>query len=170
MLGGPGSGKSTTAAAVFAELKWLGVVAELVQEYAKDKVWEGHFNILSNQFYVFAKQHQRLLRLEGQVEVAITDSSILNSIIYNNSNPDFNSVVLEEYKKFNNLNFFIQRKKDYVQIGRTQTESEAIDIDGKIKNLLDINEIPYVNFVGAKDSINAMIATILQRLKHETLK
>jgi len=36
---GPGAGKSTTAADVFAKLKWRGVNAELIGEYAKDLTW-----------------------------------------------------------------------------------------------------------------------------------
>lgn len=37
LFGGPGSGKSTGAAYVFARLKMLGYNAELVTEFAKDK-------------------------------------------------------------------------------------------------------------------------------------
>ncbi len=40
LLGGPGSGKSTTAADVFARLKWQDINCELVTEFAKDLVWE----------------------------------------------------------------------------------------------------------------------------------
>ena len=40
LIAAPGSGKSTIAAGVFEELKWEGVNAELITEFAKDKVWE----------------------------------------------------------------------------------------------------------------------------------
>ena len=40
LYGGPGTGKSTTAAALFAEMKIRGVNCEYIQEYAKDKAWE----------------------------------------------------------------------------------------------------------------------------------
>lgn len=36
LYGGPGSGKSTTAAGVVSQLKLLSINAELVTEYAKD--------------------------------------------------------------------------------------------------------------------------------------
>ena len=45
---GPGAGKSTLAAAVFAKLKMLGVNCELVTEFAKDKTWEKNYTALSN--------------------------------------------------------------------------------------------------------------------------
>ena len=38
LYSGPGSGKSTGAAWIFAKLKLAGVNAELVTEFAKDKV------------------------------------------------------------------------------------------------------------------------------------
>lgn len=40
LSGAPGAGKSTGAAYIFAMLKMQGINAELVTEYAKDKVWE----------------------------------------------------------------------------------------------------------------------------------
>ena len=40
MFGVPGAGKSTGAAFVFAKLKMMGINAELISEFAKDKVWE----------------------------------------------------------------------------------------------------------------------------------
>ena len=38
LIGGPGSGKSTTAAGLFYNLKKLGINCEMALEYAKDKV------------------------------------------------------------------------------------------------------------------------------------
>ena len=43
LFAGPGVGKSTTAARVFAELKLKGVNCEMALEFAKDKVWEESF-------------------------------------------------------------------------------------------------------------------------------
>ena len=40
LYGAPGSGKSTGAAYIFSKLKMAGVDAELVTEFAKDKLWE----------------------------------------------------------------------------------------------------------------------------------
>jgi len=38
---GPGAGKSTTSAKIFAALKDRGECAELIQEYVKTWAWEG---------------------------------------------------------------------------------------------------------------------------------
>ena len=46
LFGAPGAGKSTGASYVFSQLKMMGVNAELVTEFAKDKVWEGSEAVL----------------------------------------------------------------------------------------------------------------------------
>ena len=45
---GPGAGKSSMAAGLFAELKFRGVNCELATEYAKDKVWEGSLGVFDD--------------------------------------------------------------------------------------------------------------------------
>lgn len=50
LFGGPGAGKSTFCASVFADLKWRDINCEMALEYAKDRVWEGSFNVLENQY------------------------------------------------------------------------------------------------------------------------
>ena len=74
LFGGPGTGKSTTAAGVFAKLKMQNINCELVQEFAKHVVWRGNFTTLNNQLYIFAKQHDRLFHLKDKVDIIITDS------------------------------------------------------------------------------------------------
>jgi len=44
LLGGPGVGKSTAAAKLFAKYKDEGKSVELVREYVKDWAWEGRKN------------------------------------------------------------------------------------------------------------------------------
>lgn len=130
MFGGPGSGKSTMAARLFSDLKNKEVNVELVTEYAKDLTWSKSFDVLSNQLYVFAKQHQRMHRLGDKVDVIVTDSPLLNSLIYHKSPSEaFEDLVQEEADKYYNIDVFLERVKKYNPIGRNQTESEA--------NLLD---------------------------------
>ena len=70
---GPGAGKSILCAATFAALKWRGVSAEMALEYAKDKVWEETETVFKNQLYIFGKQQYRMHRLDGKVDVIVTD-------------------------------------------------------------------------------------------------
>jgi len=53
IFGGPGAGKSTTAALLFAEMKSGGFKVELVTEVAKDFVWEDRSTTLSIQPYIY---------------------------------------------------------------------------------------------------------------------
>ena len=97
LFGAPGAGKSTGAAYVFSQLKAAGVNAELVTEFAKDKVWEETKAVFENQAYIFGKQYFRISRLMGKVDVVITDSPILLSVFYNKDNAvlgkEFNDLV-----------------------------------------------------------------------------
>lgn len=143
-FGGPGLGKSTSAAGLFASLKRRNVNAELVTEFCKDLVWEERHFTFSNQIYLFGKQHHRFHRLLKKVDYIVTDSPCLLSIAYNEYLPEcFNETVLHAFKQFNNINIVLKRNKPYQHVGRIQTESESKEMDNKIKSLLDKSDIPY---------------------------
>lgn len=151
LFGGPGCGKSTSAAGLFYKMKNSGLSVELINEYAKDLTWEERHGTLACQPYVFGKQLWKIQRLIGQVDYVITDSPLLLSVIYNTSYPEsFNLTVKSIFSSFDNLNFLLRRKKKYVEVGRNQTEKEAIAIDGKIENLL-LREIGTYTPVGGWD-------------------
>lgn len=91
--------------------------------------------------------------LLGQVEAIITDSPILLGLMYYNEPNEkiknaFETFLIESFKQQNNINFFIERKKKYNSSGRNQTENEAKEIDYRVKNLLDSNNIPYYTVTG----------------------
>lgn len=164
-FGGPGTGKSTVAAHVFAELKWLGINCELATEYAKEKVWEGSFNVLNNQRLVYGKQYHMVWRPSQQVEVVLTDSPLLLSAIY--SKPEdslFRALVIEDFKKFNNVNIFLVRKKAYVQAGRLQDEEQAIEKDNEIKEMLVDNGIEFITVTAVRENVMLIVQHILEQL------
>lgn len=160
LYGGPGSGKSTMAARLFSELKDSGIVAELVTEYAKDLTWQESYYELSNQIYIFGKQQHRIWRVYGKVEVVITDSPLLLSLIYGNSSDNFKQLVIEEHRSRTSIDIFLNRVKPYSKIGRNQTESEAKEIDSKIKNILDTYVEDYYKFDGLKSSTGYILNLI----------
>ena len=151
LFGAPGSGKSTGAAYIFSQLKMLGINAELVTEFAKDKVWENSIDVLDDQIYVFGKQHHRISRCADKVDVIITDSPLLLSAIYNKSEllgEEFNDLVEKIFKSYNSINYFITRDKPYNPIGRLQTEEESDIIADRIKGLLSKYKVPYSETYG----------------------
>ena len=60
LYGGPGSGKSTTAAGLFSLMKIEGQRVELVTEFARDEINSGNAHRLQNQDWIFAHQHHRI--------------------------------------------------------------------------------------------------------------
>ena len=162
LLAGPGTGKSSTMAGVFSELKWRGVNCEMGPEFAKEKVWEESFKILGNQIYVFGKQLHTIYRLIDKVDVIITDSPLLLSLIYGTQeSKEFKNLVLEVHNRFNNYNIFLRRHKKYNPAGRMQTEDEAKEVDAKIEQLLNDNAISYITMDSGSESVQAITNQIL---------
>lgn len=144
LYGGPGTGKSTTAAHLFALMKQASMNVELVTEYAKDKVWENSLGVLGNQVYILGKQYHRMFRLLNKTEYIITDSPLLFSLYYGSSHGDsFKNLVLDLYRSMDNIDIFLHRVKKYVPLGRMQTEPEAKAIDQALLEILDNLKIPY---------------------------
>ena len=165
LFGGPGVGKSTGAAYVFSILKMQGVNCELVQEFAKDKTWEHNMLALSNQAYVFGKQCYRMSRCANQVDVIVTDSPLLLSVIYNNDlGNTFNKMVLEVFNSYNNLNFMLERVKPYNPIGRNQTEEESNQLNTNIQAVLLDNNVGFTYIDGDIDGYNEIVREVMHEI------
>lgn len=138
LFAGPGAGKSTTAAGVFHQMKKAGLSVELVTEYAKDRVWEEHYSVFSDQLYLLAKQNRRLRRLIGKVDYVITDSPLLLGQAYATADIDaIKYITTWAFNKYDNLNIFIKRTKPYDTRGRNETYDEALEVDEKVYKLLE---------------------------------
>jgi len=166
LFAGAGAGKSTTAASIFSELKWRDINCELVTEFAKDLVWEERFKTLENQIYVFGKQLQKINRLNNKVDVIVTDSPLLLSIVYKpeNLSDNFNKLIYEIFTSFNNINYFIERRKKYNPKGRMQDEEGAKQFDITVKNVLDEYLIDYKSIPGTKEEIQLIVEEVEQYL------
>lgn len=143
--GGPGAGKSTTAAALFYEMKKRRLEVELVTEYAKDMTWEGRQNILNDQLYIIAKQNRRLHRLKGKIDWVITDSPLPLGLIYKPDDyyENFEPMLMEVWNSYDNLNFLLGRDFEYQPIGRNQTAEEAVEVDRVIVDFLNDHQVLY---------------------------
>lgn len=137
LFAGPGVGKSTTAARIFAELKMHGVNCEMALEFAKDKVWEESFKTIDDQIYIFGKQFHKIWRLKDKVDVIICDSPLPISIVYDKENSEaLHTLIMEQFNKFDNYNVFLTRSGEYQKEGRVQTEEEAKGVDEIVKKVL----------------------------------
>jgi len=177
LFGAPGSGKSTGAAYIFAKLKLAGINAELVTEFAKDKVYERSEAVFENQLYILGKQSFRLSRLEKEVDVVVTDSPLLLSIYYNertNADDDYKGefacIAHHHHRRYTNYNYFINRAKAYNPRGRFQTEEEADKIAEEQKtmyiNMLILNGEDIGQVPGSIEGYNSIALDVLGRLNN----
>lgn len=170
LFGAPGAGKSTGAAYIFAMLKMSGIDAELVTEFAKDKVWEGNKAVFENQAYIFGKQSFKISRCVNKVRVIVTDSPLLLSILYNNDkslNENFTNCVLDVFNSYDNINYYIERTKPYNSNGRLQTENESDQIGTEIKTMLNKFYIDYRMIDGDVTGYDCVVRTIKHLLDCE---
>ena len=82
LFGGPGIGKSTQAAGLYAIMKRNNMSVELTSEFPKVIAWEKNHSAIRDQLYITANQHRNISRLYGQVEYIIIDSPILFGLVY----------------------------------------------------------------------------------------
>ena len=144
ILGGPGVGKSTTTAAVFSQLKVMGVDCEIASEYAKELVWEQRNETFKDELYIFAKQAHRLFRLNGKVDVVVTDRPLILTCCYATEDPKLCEFCYDRFSSYKNLNYLLLRNEEnYEENGRNQTLEEAKAIDEMLIRKLDEFNIPY---------------------------
>lgn len=154
LFGGPGCGKSATAAGVYSSLKVRGINCELVREYAKELLYADRIKeMMSFQEVIYAEQHARIQHLEGKVDYVITDSPILLSAVYPDINRDlynlnlwpalheFKTLVRAQFLYYDNINIWLERPENYETDGRLQTEKEARFVDDMIWTELEGRQI-----------------------------
>jgi len=168
LFAGPGAGKSTGATYIFSKLKMAGIDAEYVSEFAKDKVWEENERVFHNQFYITGKQAWKIARCNGKVDVIITDSPILLGAMYCDDNPELIPGIKYEFKKYSNLNFFIERVKGYNPNGRNQTLDEAKKIDKETLKFLDSCNESYAIIDGDQKGYDKAVNLILKAIDQDS--
>lgn len=165
LFGVPGSGKSTGAAYIFSQLKMKGINAELITEFAKDKVWENNEEVFKNQAYLFGKQSFKMSRCRDKVDCIIIDSPLPLSILYNRDTvlgEDFNKTIMNVFNSYSNWNYLLLRTKPYNPIGRLQTEKESDALKEPMVELLKSRDIPYLEISGDTDGYNKIIDDVIR--------
>jgi len=168
LFGGPGAGKSSTAAQLFASLKQKQAHVELVKEYVKDWAWGQRIVGPLDQPLIAGKQMHRESSLYGKVDVVVTDSPFLLSGYYQRlGGKDYLLPALLGFKSHAEelgvtyRNFFIKRSKPYDSRGRYQTAEESQEIDGGL--MLYLKELG-VDFRYVSGDAQEATAEIIQHL------
>lgn len=172
LYGGPGTGKSTTAAKTFALMKESGENVELVTEWVKKWAWEGKTPVTYDQFYIFGKQAHKEYTLFDKVDHIITDSPVVLCGMYTQlyGTPAqaalFRSMILTYLDMVKSCNqeyvhVFLKRVKAYNPAGRYQTEEQAKGIDEVVRRYLTELGIPF-HTVKADQNAHIEIVKLLQ--------
>ena len=169
LYGGPGTGKSTSAAYLYYLLKSNGVNAELVREYVKDWAWEGRKFSAYDQLYFLGKQIRKESMLFDKVDSIVTDSPVMLGVYYAERFSPIHvaqgvrQATLSYYKQseedgIRHVHVMLRRSKTYNPAGRYQTEAEAMSIDLGIECLLNSLEISYLSCGTDESSLKGLMA------------
>lgn len=176
LFGGPGCGKSTTMARLFADLKEQGYSVEMVSEFAKDLVYEQRQETMKDELYIFAKQHHRLFRVCDKVDIVITDRPILLTNIYadlylpeGNFKNDLIRLVRTTFDNFINLNIVLNREGiEYKTEGRLQNLEESKKIDElTLKELVMARQSYSMKYTNKYDSILKTVLSFINVMSYE---
>lgn len=144
-FGGPCTGKSTSAAELYAIMKKQGYKVELIHEIAKDITWDQNFALLTEQDLILAMQNHLQRRLVGKVDYVIADTSMLLGLFYVSEHfpASYATFLTEIWQSYTNINILLDRNPDfpYQQEGRNQNEQQAIALDLKVKQYFSDNVI-----------------------------
>lgn len=166
LYGGPGTGKSTTAAALFVELKHKEQNVELVREYIKDWVWEKRKVLPQDQFYIAAKQARKEKILFEDNDYIITDSPLHLGAYFEQKyeEPPYMGPILIQkhstYAKehgFEYLHVFLKRVKKYNPKGRFETEDQAKQVDIEMKTFLQNQGINFYEITANSQAADNII-------------
>ena len=163
--GGPGVGKSTLAARVYAELNRSDcATTELVREFVKDWAYEGKQPDGWDQVFTFANQlHAEHKLAKAGVKVVVTDSPVLLQCMYaalKDAGIGFHltNLALQYEKAHTALNFFVERRVAYDPSGRFQTPGALAEIDDGIGFCLRQWHVPFLKIV--PDDWDTIIQTV----------
>lgn len=150
-FGGPGTGKSTTATGLFSLLKKRGKKCEYISEFAKELVWEEHSLALDCQPLIVGEQIFRQHKLDGKLDLVITDSPLIINLLHDGFGvtENYKKWIIEVFNMFHNINFLLvvdRTKRVYEADGRTETEEKALQMDRENLELLINNKIPFIPF------------------------
>lgn len=174
LIGGPGIGKSTLAAKLYAHMKEKHMDVEMVREVAKEWALEGKKIGPFEQISILGEQIKKESSLFGNTDYIVTDSPILLGGFYCGHNhgqwfmynmvKDYYRYCQDEGVKF--INIILPRNKKYIQAGRFEDEEKSRQIDAK---LIDIAHMAFKgNYLTClkRDTNQAIIRLIMKELKN----
>jgi hypothetical protein len=177
LYGGPGCGKSTSAAYLFYLLKCDQQNVELVREYVKDWAYEARKFSAYDEIYFMGKQVRHESMLFGKVNWIVTDAPVYMTAYYAriHCGPILAKGVLAEAEAFYQqatedghqyYHILLHRTTPYAQEGRYQNEQEALSIDEGVQKMMLQMEVPNVIHCNSDEQ---SLKNLWERLKKENV-
>ena len=166
---GANAGKSTVSPGVLHQLKKKGYNVEGVSEYIKKWAYEKKIPRSYDQLYIFAKQlNSEDFFLQYGVEHIVTDSPVFLQAYYARKFgfPQWEQLVeiAQGFEAANPaFNIFLDREGiEWVQLGRYETEEEAIENDKQLQLFMkehvgDFTTCKSVDFEGIMSTIEYVL-------------
>ena len=137
----------------------------LLQSTPKDLTWNEDFKTLGNQYKVTAEQYHRIKRLKDKVGYVITDSPILQGVVY--ADYHVHEHIQDLFDEFSNVNYLLRRVKPYQKVGRNQTEDAAIALDSDLRETVYWQD--HTELDGDFEAVNKIAYDVLDELGKELI-
>ena len=172
LMGGACCGKSITATNIRSQLGFKGYDIELVDEAIKDWTYIPRIPKDCDSFFLQASQIQKEdIRLRAGVDLIVSDSPLFLQYFYAwHHKVPLQKLMLSASHEFDemyrSLYIFLNREdRFYDEVGRYENLKEAKLIDDEIKDLMNINYIPYKEFscLNQEEIIDYIISQVGER-------
>ena len=161
LYAGPGVGKTTAMASVFAELKHMGINVEMAVEYSKELVWH---QMDFDQEEIFRVQARRML-VARHTDIVVSDGPLLQQLVYVEEE-ELQHRIIAEYARYDNIDVLLTRSDSllYDPKGRYSEEATARVLDEEIEAMLKRLAISFVSLkYSGRETTQHLLAILIDR-------
>jgi hypothetical protein len=141
----------------------------MAPEYAKERVWQKDMFVFEQQNYIGAKQAMRIARLQGKVDVIVTDAPLIMNTAYVKGysyEKPYIEMMTIMHNSVDHLDVFVKRVKPYLAAGRHQDEAGAKQLDGEILDILkSVSGENYITIDGSKDGYDGFCKKLIEDVR-----
>ena len=164
LYGAVGSGKSTTAAGVFAKLKALRYSVNLVTEFSKE-LKNDHSMAIYDMPYIIGNQWHRIQQSFG-FDVAIVDCPLpLLSVYCPKMDKECLDLIFALEQKIPSINYLLKRDfpMHYSFKGKSSSflDAKNLNHNDAVEDMLNIRGIQYKTLKSNEAAIDAIVSDIL---------
>lgn len=170
LFGGPDSGKHDLARDLQARLARAGIAAAIAPSTTREHARRGDCPFLEDPIAVLAAaSHEINAALSADKEVVIATSPTLLSLAYTQPgyHAAFTSLAQEIHGLHPSLNFLMERegRPPYQPLGRVHSETQALDVDQRIRSMLIFHGISFRLVRNAHAAAQGIVTDTIKALR-----